>query len=253
MSTTASIETQGRTVDKDSTTDLLLLSFTVVGGNLALQANPMQGARRYRLVIESERNLGNPDPALRHRPLLVREARAVLSPVFAADEGEQGLLIAVEDLMMAEKGLETAVFIHLQVWGGRELGLAQVEELKDPLRGVRRRYKVPRDDKKTHDGEAGGCGCRGCTGACGCWVELDGLHAIMMRLCWMRMCWMRMCWMRMCWMRCCVELDGLHAFWIALHASLCTMRSISARRLVYVRACMYVTNIHACMFVHVCY
>ena len=58
------------------------------------------------------------------QPLLCKTARAVSAPVFLPPDGEGGMQLALDDVLVRDKGLESAVLIELLMWGGEELGNA---------------------------------------------------------------------------------------------------------------------------------
>ena len=62
------------------------------------------------------------------QPLVCLRTRGVLSPVFESESGEDGLVIALDDAIVRDKGLDSALLIELKVWGGSELGNAMVNK-----------------------------------------------------------------------------------------------------------------------------
>jgi hypothetical protein len=64
------------------------------------------------------------------QPLVCLRTRGVLSPVFESESGEGGLVIALEDAIVRDKGMDSALFIELNVWGGSELGNAKFNKKK---------------------------------------------------------------------------------------------------------------------------
>ena len=88
---------------------------------MAKQLNPQLAARSYTLTIEGEKLKD---------PLVHLRTRGVLSPVFKSDSGEDGLHIALEDVIVNDKGMDSVVLIELRVWGGSELGNAKINKKK---------------------------------------------------------------------------------------------------------------------------
>ena len=64
------------------------------------------------------------------QPLVCLRTRGVLSPVFESESGEDGLVIALEDAIVRDKGMDSALFFELNVWGGSELGNAKFNKKK---------------------------------------------------------------------------------------------------------------------------
>ena len=64
------------------------------------------------------------------QPLVCLRTRGVLSPVFESESGDDGLVIALEDAIVRDKGMDSALFFELNVWGGSELGNAKFNKKK---------------------------------------------------------------------------------------------------------------------------
>jgi len=118
---TGGLQTEGRMVTHDSVVHMLRLEFACLGRALAKQLNPQLAARSYTLTIEGEKLKD---------PLVHLRTRGVLSPVFKSDSGEDGLHIALEDVIVNDKGMDSVVLIELRVWGGSELGNAKINKKK---------------------------------------------------------------------------------------------------------------------------
>jgi len=106
---------QGRIVSRDSMASFLSLNVQCLARDLAQHFNPTLAARSYRLVIEGEKMQG---------PVFCKEVRAVRSPFFAPPKGEDSHVIALQDIMVRDKGMDSCVLLEVSVWGGAHLAKA---------------------------------------------------------------------------------------------------------------------------------